>query len=109
MYGSDAQHSLEPNEFEQMVEGIRAAEIMLGTKTDKDAIATRMREMKEVFEKSVVAIVDIPAEALITADMVALKKPGTGIPARCLNDVIGARTRQFVPKDTVLQEAYLYA
>ena len=109
MYGSDARHSLEPNEFKQMVDGIRAAELMIGSQVDKDAVAVKMREMKDIFEKSVVSVVDIPADTLITAEMLAVKKPGTGIPARRLNEVIGCRAVQDIPRDTVLQEAYIHA
>ncbi len=109
MYGSDARHSLEPNEFKQMVDGIRAAELMIGSQVDKDAVVVKMREMKDIFEKSVVSVVDIPADTLITADMLAVKKPGTGIPARRLNEVIGCRAVQDIPRDTVLQEAYIHA
>jgi N,N'-diacetyllegionaminate synthase len=109
MYGSDARHSLEPGEFKQMVDGIRAAEIMTSAKVDKDALVGKMREMKDIFEKSVVSVVDIPAGTIITTDMVAVKKPGTGIPARRLADVIGCRAAQHIPKDTVLQEEHIHA
>lgn len=109
MYGSDARHSLEPGEFKQMVDGIRAAEIMTRARVDKDALVGKLREMKDIFEKSVVSVVDIPAETVITAAMVAVKKPGTGIPARRLNEVIGCRAAQHIPKDTVLQEEHIHA
>ena len=51
MYGSDAQHSMEPNEFREMVRGIRAVEAMLANPVDKSD-ATRFKAMKETFEKS---------------------------------------------------------
>ena len=65
--------------------------------------------MKEIFEKSVVTTVDIPRGAVIEATMVAVKKPGTGIPARRLGEVIGRRTRHSVPVDTLLREEDLDA
>ncbi|MBE2268023.1 MAG: N-acetylneuraminate synthase family protein [Anaerolinea sp.] len=109
MYGSDARHSLEPGEFKQMVEGIRAAEIMTSARVDKDALVAKMREMKDIFEKSVVSVVDIPPDTVITGEMVAVKKPGTGIPARRLSEVIGSRSAKAIPKDTVLQEEDIHA
>ena len=104
MYGSDAAHSMEPGEFADLVTGIRAVETMRASPVDKTAMATRLGEMKAVFEKSVVSRVDIPAGTPITPAMVALKKPGTGIPARRLAEVIGRRVVRDVPRDALLRE-----
>lgn len=105
MYGSDARHSLEPDEMRDLVEGIRAIETMLANPVDKDAMVSRMTPMKEIFEKSVVSVVNIQQGTTITADMVAVKKPGTGIPARRLNDIIGTIATQDIPADTLLKES----
>jgi N-acetylneuraminate synthase len=104
MYGSDARHSLEPGEFAELVRGIRAVATLVTARVDKDAAAERLREMKRIFEKSVVSLVAIPAGATIAASMVGVKKPGTGIPARRLPEVIGRRTARAVAADVVLQE-----
>ena len=104
MYGSDARHSLEPKEFADLVQGIRATETMLASPVDKDATAACLREMKDIFEKSVVSLVKIPAGTVITAGMVGVKKPGTGIPARRLPKIIGRTTCRHVAKDQLLNE-----
>jgi len=104
MYGSDARHSLEPAEFADLVKGIRAVETMLTAKVDKDATAARLREMKAIFEKSVVSQVAIPAGTTITAEMVGVKKPGTGIPARRLKEVIGRRAARDIAADRLILE-----
>jgi len=109
MYGSDAPHSLEPPEFAGLVQGIRAIETMLASPVDKNAMAAHLREMKGIFEKSVVSLVDIPAGTIITAEMVGVKKPGTGILARRLSDIIGRTARRHVPKDHLLSEEDLDA
>ncbi|MBZ0286209.1 MAG: N-acetylneuraminate synthase family protein [Anaerolineae bacterium] len=109
MYGSDARHSLEPAELKDLVDGVRACEIMLQARVDKDAMAGRLQNMKDIFEKSVVALVDIEPEAVLTRDMLGIKKPGTGIPARRYQEIIGRRAARKISKDTVLQEADLYA
>ena len=109
MYGSDARHSLEPEEFRAMVDGIRAVEAMLAHPVDKDATARRLQPMKEVFEKSVVAAVDIAANATLTSEMLTTKKPGVGIPARRLPELIGRTTLKDIPKDTLLSEDALHA
>lgn len=104
MYGSDAAHSMEPSEFADLARGIRAVETMRASSVDKTAMAERLRDVKAVFEKSVVSRTDIPAGTAITAAMVGLKKPGTGIPARRLRDIIGRRAIRDVPVDTLLRE-----
>lgn len=109
MYGSDARHSLEPAEFREMVTGIRAAEALLSSPLDKDAVAGRLRPMKDVFEKSVVAAVDIAPDVTLTREMLAVRKPGTGIPARDLSTLVGRRTAKAIAKDTLLSEDVLRA
>ena len=64
----------------------------------------RYGEMKRVFEKSVVAVADIPAGATIERGMLAAKKPGTGIPAARIDDVVGRTARADIAADTVLTE-----
>jgi N-acetylneuraminate synthase len=109
MYGSDARHSLEPDEFSDMVQGIRAIEKMFHSPVDKDAKAYQLREMKAVFEKSVVSLVDIPIGMIIASDMIGLKKPGTGIPGRRFQEIIGRRAARDIAQDTILQESDLDA
>src|SRR5207253_6212265 len=92
MYGADARFATEPLEFEELVDGIRELETMLANPVDKDDLEP-FTEMKRVFEKSVVAVAHIPAGATITREMLAAKKPGTGIPAARLGDVVGRKAR----------------
>jgi len=103
MYGSDARHSLEPDEFADLVRGVRAIETMLAAKVEKGDLS-RFTIMKETFEKSVVSLVDIPAGATITREMIGLKKPGTGIPAKCIDKVVGRQARRRIAKDTLIRE-----
>lgn len=109
MYGSDARHSLEPAEYANLVQGIRTIETMFAAPVNKEALVTRLSDMKRIFEKSVVTLVDIPAGTTIAPEMVSIKKPGTGIPACRLKEIIGHRVMRHVPKDTMLQEEDLYA
>ena len=103
LYGPDAALALEPDDLEELVEGIREIEAMLAAPVDKDDVGP-FAEMKQVFEKSLVAAADIPAGAVIERAMLAAKKPGTGIPARRLDEVVGRTARRDIPADTVLTE-----
>ena len=102
MYGSDAQHSMEPSEFTQMVQGIRAISTMLASDVDKDDLG-KLGSMKKIFEKSVVARHEIPAGTTITAAMLTVKKPGTGIPARELQSVVGTVAARTIAADSLLK------
>jgi N-acetylneuraminate synthase len=107
MYGSDAAHSLEPAEFAELTRGIRSIQTMLASPIDKDATAVRLREMKAVFEKSIVSLVDIPAGTVITTDMIGLKKPGTGLPPARMDDVIGSKALRDISRDSIILAEYL--
>jgi N,N'-diacetyllegionaminate synthase len=106
VYGPDASLALEPEELEDLVRGIRTLEKMLANPVDKNDLEP-FAEMKRVFEKSVVTTADIPAGATIERTMLAAKKPGTGIPAAQLEDVIGRAAREPISADTVLTEEML--
>ena len=106
LYGPDAALGLEPAELRDLVAGIREIETMLARPVDKDDVAP-FEEMKRVFQKSVVAVADIPAGATLERAMLAAKKPGSGIPASRLPDLVGRRASTDIPADTVLTEAHL--
>lgn len=101
MYGSDVKHSLEPLEFTDLVRGIRAIETMLSHLIDKNS-TTPFTNMKQIFEKSVVSITEIPIGAIITAEMIGIKKPGTGLPARYYQKILGCRARRHVLANQIL-------
>ncbi len=109
MYGSDARHSLEPAELADLVRGVRTIEATLAGRVDKDGAARRLRPMKEIFEKSVVTVVAIPEGTVIDRTMIAAKKPGTGIPARRLGEIVGRRARRAIARDTQVREEDLDA
>lgn len=106
MYGPDASMSLEPDELAALVRDVREVERMLAAPVDKDDLAN-VAEMKRIFEKSVVTTRPIEAGTVIRPEMVAAKKPGTGIPAARLRDVVGLRATRAIAGDTVLTEADL--
>jgi N,N'-diacetyllegionaminate synthase len=104
MYGSDAKHSLVPKDFTDLVNGIRAIEMALSTSVNKDEIASRMSDMKDVFQKSIVSIVEIPMGTVISKEMIGFKKPGTGIPAKDAEQIIGKCTKKVIRKDRLISE-----
>jgi len=99
--GPDHSASLEPAQFKAMVDGIRRVSAMLGDGVK--APTPEERDTARVARRSIVAAVDIPAGAVITAAMLACRRPATGIAPRELASVLGRQAAQRVPAGTVLQ------
>ena len=91
MYGSDAKNSTEPKEFKHMVDNIRAAELAISSKIDKNEKVKELGEMKFVFEKSIVSARELKAGHVISEEDLVYKKPGDGIPAKDYKNVIGKK------------------
>lgn len=102
MFGPDTIASLLPEELKQLVEGVRFVEKMRASPVDKDSAAAAIAPMRHIFMKSVVAESDLAAGSVLRACDLAAKKPGTGIPARELESLIGRRLRRAVKRDTPL-------
>ena len=89
MEGPDHKASLEPNELKAMVKCIRNIEKSLGNK--EKIITDVAKKYIDVAKKSIVAKVDILKDTIITKDMLIIKRPGTGIKPRELNNIIGKK------------------
>ena len=101
MPGPDHSASLEPEEFAQMVQGIRRISAMLG-----DGVKAPLPEELDtarVARRSVVAGFDIAAGTVITADMLICRRPATGIAPRDLQRVVGQAARMEIAAGSVLQ------
>lgn len=103
MFGPDVVASLTTAELRQMVEGVRYIESMLAHPVDKDAMATDLAPLRDLFTKSLVAATDLPAGRRLETHHLACKKPGTGIAAERLPDLVGAVLRRDLVADEQLQ------
>jgi sialic acid synthase SpsE len=97
--GPDQSVSIEPYELYQLVQGIRRIEEALGGEKTIHDLELPIRAWAR---RSVVSLVDIVEGASIRPEMVWTKRPGTGIPAKHLEDVIGRRARRFIPADHLI-------
>ncbi len=104
MFGPDVAVSLTMDELGRLVKGVRFIERMLSNPVDKDAQATELAGMRALFTKSVVARRDLPSGTVLTADDLTVKKPGTGIPAARLSELIGRRLTRDVVADALFRE-----
>jgi N,N'-diacetyllegionaminate synthase len=100
MYGSDACHSMEPQEFRMFCDGLNEVWRMLDHPVDKNDLAP-YAEMKNVFEKSLVARRALPAGHALGREDLAAKKPGGGIATANYQKLVGQRLTRAVPADHV--------
>lgn len=91
MFGPDVPASVTTDELKQLVDGIRFIEKMHANPVDKDEIAREMAPLHDLFTKSVVAKRNLKAGTVLREEHLALKKPGTGIPAGRMDELIGRR------------------
>lgn len=103
MFGADVPASVTTTELSQLVDGIRFIERLLDADVDKDALSTEMEPLRHIFNKSVVPRTDLPAGTIIRESHLATKKPGTGIPANDLKQLVGLRLKRAVVADQILQ------
>jgi N,N'-diacetyllegionaminate synthase len=87
MEGPDHQASLEPEELKAMVQAIRNIEKALGNGIKKPSKSEHKNI--PIVRKSIVAARDISAGEKLTADNLAIKRPGNGINPMRWDDVLG--------------------
>lgn len=104
MSGPDVPASVTPDELRQLVEGVRFIERMQASPVDKDAAAREMQPLRDIFTRSLVARLALPAGTVLREDHLAVKKPGTGIPARRLQELVGRRLRRAIAADELLRD-----
>ncbi len=109
MFGPDVPASVTTSEFGQLVDGVRFIERMITSPVDKDRLAEEARPLRDLFTKSVVARFDLPSGTVLQDEHLALKKPGTGIPASRLVSLIGTRLVRAVRADELIRESDLEA
>jgi len=96
----DHKFGVDPIELKALVNETRAAWQALGGSVKKP-VESEIPAMKYM-RRSVVTMVDVPAGTRLTTDMIACKRPGTGISPKYFDQVIGRRVRADIAADEVL-------
>lgn len=103
--GPDHKASLDPEEFKAMVDAIRNVEVAMGDGVRK--FSENELEIKKVARKSIIINKDISKDTIIERDMLTIKRPGTGIAPKEINNVIGKKINKDLASGTVLKWEYL--
>ncbi|MFC2163243.1 N-acetylneuraminate synthase family protein, partial [Candidatus Altiarchaeota archaeon] len=101
MQGPDHKASLEPDELREMVGSIRAVETILGSGEKRPTESEKA--IMGIVRKSIASSCDIPKGTTITSDMLAVKRPGTGIPPKDINKVVGKKAKKTIKCDHMIR------
>ena len=98
--GPDHLASLEPGEFAAMVRSVRTVEAALGHGRKEPAASEA--NTSSVARKSLVASRDIPAGTRLSEELIAVKRPGTGLPPAMRAYLLGRLVREQIPADELI-------
>ena len=98
--GPDHRASLTPEAFKSMVRSIRLVEPSLGDGVKRPTLSEQ--NVRDVARRSIVAACTIPRDTVITREMLAFKRPGTGISPAEWMKIVGRRTRREIPVDALI-------
>ena len=98
--GPDQCVSIEPYELYELARGVRRVEEALG---NKKTVHEREKPIRAWARRSVVSLRPISMGAQITEEMVWTKRPGSGIPAKYLDQVIGRVAKVDIPADHLIR------
>lgn len=102
--GPDVTSSITPAELRQLTDGIRFIERMRLHPVDKPRAVAAARPVRALFTRSVATRVDLPAGTVLADEHLALRKPGTGIPAARRAALVGRKLTRAVAAHTLLRE-----
>lgn len=100
MAGPDHRASLNPGEMAQMIGSIRRAEMAFGDGVKN--VSASERDNRDRMRKSLVAVRYISKGQTISADDLACKRPGSGLPPKLFDVVIGQKAAVDIQADSIL-------
>src|SRR5688500_8221787 len=103
MFGPDVPASITFEELKQLTEGVRFVDAALANPIDKDAIAAEKSNLRSIFGRSIVAARDLAPGTTLSTEVLALKKPGTGLPESQLATLLGRRLSKPLSRDQQLK------
>ena len=104
-FGPDVPASLTQEKFAEMIKGIRYISKMKNNPVNKDSVSSELSRNSQIFAKSVCARIPIPKGTVLTREMLALKKPSNGIPAREVEYIIGKKVNRNFDVDEFIKQS----
>ena len=102
MFGPDAESSLEPNDLNELVQGSRWIHESLSNPVNKDKPSKKIKDMRKIFMKSIVAKSDISKGQKLSSKNLTTKKPLIGIEANYWDEVLNSVAKRKIKKNNHL-------
>lgn len=102
--GNDHYHAMDVNDAREILKAIDWIDILHGDGELKCLESEQVARKNA--RRSVVAACDIKKGEILTEEMLTFKRPGTGIPADRLYELIGKRACADIDKDTIMQHEF---
>ena len=103
-YGPDKDVSISFSQFSLMVKMIRSLEQSLGS---EKKVFQKEKQIRKWATRSLVSLNDIKKNQIIQKKDVWSKRPGTGIPSRFMNKVLGTKAITNIKKNTLIPKKQL--
>jgi N-acetylneuraminate synthase len=98
--GPDHQASMEPSELADLIRAVRLVESAFGDGRKQPAKSEA--NTTAAARKSLVAARTIPENTVITEEMIAIKRPGTGLPPAFRENLVGRRARVLISEGSLI-------
>lgn len=102
MFGPDTIAALVPEQLTELCRARDAIHTLLNHRVDKDDLALALEGQASLFGRSLALKEAQSAGTVLTAEMLVLKKPGSGLPEAKLSAYIGRRLARDVRSDRLL-------
>jgi len=107
MNGPDHKASLNPKELIELVKVLRNHDLCRNSVISNEILGNGIKEptkdeleVSKLVRKSVVAVKDISSGTIITNELIALKRPGTGIQPKYIKEVLGKVAMNDIKSDS---------
>jgi len=102
--GHDAKFSIEPEEFKEMVQGIRDAEKIIGKINYEKGEETK----KHTFVKrSIFVVKDVKEGEIFTNENIKVIRPGHGLEPKYYEEILGKKSKQNIKFGTPMKKEYV--
>lgn len=105
LQGNDHYHAMDAHDAMKILMDIQNIDELRGT--EKLCALESEKSARENARRSIVAAMDIPKGVIVTEDMLAFKRPGTGISPNRLAEIVGKITRVDIRKDKLFEMCFL--
>lgn len=99
--GPDHKASLEPLELKALVAGVHKIKVALGH--GRKEPVSKEKEVSAIARKSLVAAQDILVGTVLSEELIAIKRPGTGLSPAMKANILGKKVKVSIQKDQLIQ------